>query len=85
MQKGDEVDDVVVVEIKLVWNHNFQIFSHEITTEKRQGNSLCGHPTDNPNSSSGDFIFLLQQVKSSTQMGSLRSAEAPNRPFSPSV
>ena len=82
MQKGDEV---VVVEIKFVWNHNFQIFSHEITTEKRQGNSLCGHPTDNPNSSSGDFIFLLQQVKSSTQMGSLRSAEAPNRPFSPSV
>ena len=42
MQKGDEV---VVVEIKLVW---IQIFSHEITTEKRQGNSLCGHPTDNP-------------------------------------
>ena len=34
MQKGDEVDDVVVVEIKLVWNRNFQIFSHEITTEK---------------------------------------------------
>ena len=52
-----------------VWNHNFQIFSHEITTEKRQGNSLCGHPTNNPNSSSGDFIFLLQQVKCSTRLG----------------
>ena len=36
MQKGDEVDVVVVVEIKLVWQNNFQInfksYSHEITT-----------------------------------------------------
>ena len=35
MQKGDKADDVVVVEVKLVWRN------------KLQANSLCAHPTHN--------------------------------------
>ena len=46
--KGDEVDDVVVVEIKFVSEQ----FSNPALTksppEKFQANSLCGHPTYNP-------------------------------------
>ena len=42
MQKGDEVDVVVVVEIKLVWQNKIT------TTEKLQANSLRAHPSYNP-------------------------------------
>ena len=51
MQKSDEVDVVVVVEIKLLWQNRtiFKCCSHEIiTTEKVQPNSQRIHPAYNP-------------------------------------